>query len=585
MPPRVRAASPVRIPVIEQLLGTDTALEVISDNSTYSFVFYGVKSTPGCFTLNGMTFNQFCMKISLVGPVTAVYKYISVMTNKEDIKKYSTRDLIDKEVGIQRRLDAIRVKGGRPIVPYVIHDCYLSSSEFKNLGCWKQSQQQDKVMRVVGSINYQLTQQHHDDRPVHIFFMEYIDTRIYKTLAVRIPEWARSIRNIVMRDDRKKKAYQRMAANLAIMSGCKVISYDAQENNALVDINADDLRSIDFGNAFDLKQDITKLIEIFQLMLRTIYQQKLGSTQPNVTLQQLCDFFGVTYNSSDILKTATNLVNQFKSEFDFADVLVPIKNTPENIHHNLIMTAFIDFMMYGFGIEEFMIERCTCRFAMESVYGERSFEQFSNFLTNFRPRSINDTHREELGIIQGIIQGIITPPPAERTPGRGGISCALMGGSKPTFIKRYLPDTLSIRDKIRQRKELMKSRRLYKQRKYYTRKAMRSFKSKPSKHIDRARTLYHVNNIRPSRELSRKTGCSLKGLRQIVKKGEGAYYSSGSRPNQTPQSWGNARLASAITGGNASAVDFHILNEECDHKKPAYRLAQKPSSSHRRPRK
>jgi hypothetical protein len=174
------------------------------------------------------------------------------------------------------------------------------------------------------------------------------------------------------------------------------------------------------------------------------------------------------------------------------------------------------------------------------------------------------------------------PPPAERTP---GISCAVMGGSKPTFIKRYLPDTLSIRDKIRQRKELMKSRRLYKQRKYYTRKAMRSFKSKPSKHIDRARTLYHVNNIRPSRELSRKTGCSLKGLRQIVKKGEGAYYSSGSRPNQTPQSWGNARLASAITGGNASAVDFHILNEECDHKKPAYRLAQKPSSSHRRPRK
>jgi hypothetical protein len=64
-------------------------------------------------------------------------------------------------------------------------------------------------------------------------------------------------------------------------------------------------------------------------------------------------------------------------------------------------------------------------------------------------------------------------------------------------------------------------------------------------------------------------------LRQIVRKGEGAYYSSGSRPNQTPQSWGNARLASSITGGNASAVDFHILDKECDHHKPAYRLAQK----------
>lgn len=144
------------------------------------------------------------------------------------------------------------------------------------------------------------------------------------------------------------------------------------------------------------------------------------------------------------------------------------------------------------------------------------------------------------------------------------------------FIKRYLPDRLSRRDRTRQRKELSKSRRLYKQNKYYTRKSVKSFKSKPSKHVDNARRLYHIQNIRPTRELSTQSGCSLKGLRQIVRKGEGAYYSSGSRPNQTPQSWGYARLASAITGGNASAVDFHIIDKECDRRKPAYRLAQRP---------
>lgn len=144
------------------------------------------------------------------------------------------------------------------------------------------------------------------------------------------------------------------------------------------------------------------------------------------------------------------------------------------------------------------------------------------------------------------------------------------------FIKRYLPDTLSRRDKTRQRKELTKSRKLYKQHKYYTRKAVKSFTSKPSKHIVRARKLYGVDNIKPTRELSKQTGCSLKGLRQIVRKGEGAYFSSGSRPNQTAQSWGRARLASSITGGNASAVDFHIINKECSHDKQAYRLAQKP---------
>ena len=144
------------------------------------------------------------------------------------------------------------------------------------------------------------------------------------------------------------------------------------------------------------------------------------------------------------------------------------------------------------------------------------------------------------------------------------------------FIKRYLPDTLSRRDKQRQRKELIKSRKSYKHHKYYTRKVVKSFQSKPSKHMVHARRLYGVEHIKPTKELSRRCGCSLKGLRQIVRKGEGAYYSSGSRPNQTPQSWGNARLASAITGGNASAVDFHIIDKECAHNKQAYRLAQKP---------
>ena len=145
------------------------------------------------------------------------------------------------------------------------------------------------------------------------------------------------------------------------------------------------------------------------------------------------------------------------------------------------------------------------------------------------------------------------------------------------FIKRYLPDTLSRHDKTLQRNELAKSRKLYKHRKYYTRrKPIRTFTSKPSKHTARARTLYGVDNIRPTRELALRTGCSIRGLKQIVRKGEGAYYSSGSRPNQTPQSWGNARLASTITGGDASEVDFHILNKECDHHKLAYRLAQTP---------
>ena len=55
----------------------------------------------------------------------------------------------------------------------------------------------------------------------------------------------------------------------------------------------------------------------------------------------------------------------------------------------------------------------------------------------------------------------------------------------------------------------------------------------------------------------------------------GAYYSSGSRPNQTPHSWGIARLASSISGGKAAAVDYNILAEGCKSGSKALKLAKK----------
>ena len=140
---------------------------------------------------------------------------------------------------------------------------------------------------------------------------------------------------------------------------------------------------------------------------------------------------------------------------------------------------------------------------------------------------------------------------------------------------RYLPKSLSLKDKKEQSKMLAKSRKLYKRKQYYTRKKVKSFHSKPSKHISNARKTYKINTIVPSKELSRATGCSISSLQKIVNKGEGAYFSSGSRPNQTAQSWGLARLASAITSGKAAVVDYHILEKGCDHKKKAFILANK----------
>jgi hypothetical protein len=140
---------------------------------------------------------------------------------------------------------------------------------------------------------------------------------------------------------------------------------------------------------------------------------------------------------------------------------------------------------------------------------------------------------------------------------------------------RYLPQELSKKDRAKQARMLTRSRKLYKKHEYYTRKRVPSFHSKTSNHIENARKIYKIRNIIPSNELSKKTGCSLASLQKIVNKGEGAYFSSGSRPNQTAQSWGYARLASSITGGKAAAVDYNILESGCDHSKTAFILANK----------
>lgn len=136
--------------------------------------------------------------------------------------------------------------------------------------------------------------------------------------------------------------------------------------------------------------------------------------------------------------------------------------------------------------------------------------------------------------------------------------------------KTYIPSSLSKRDAQTQRQLILQSRKNYLKAKgkslkqlYQTRKKLSSFRSKPSVHVKTAKRFYGVSHIGATRELANKSGCTLKSLQQIIRKGEGAYFSSGSRPNQTPQSWAVARLASALTSGKAAAVDADILLSGC----------------------
>ena len=151
--------------------------------------------------------------------------------------------------------------------------------------------------------------------------------------------------------------------------------------------------------------------------------------------------------------------------------------------------------------------------------------------------------------------------------------------TKKTFQEKYVPKSLSSKDKKQQTKEL--KNQLHNIRKKYImyEKKLKVLKVNLVVMLKMLKKMYKVDKIIANDKLSKKTKCDKKSLQKIVKKGMGAYYSSGSRPNQTPHSWGRARLASAITGGPSSKVDYHILKEGCKPSSKALKLAIKPKVS------
>ena len=119
---------------------------------------------------------------------------------------------------------------------------------------------------------------------------------------------------------------------------------------------------------------------------------------------------------------------------------------------------------------------------------------------------------------------------------------------------------LSRRDKSKQKKNLIKSRKMYKKGIYVDRPKLKSYPKKRSEWIVKFEKRY--NRKITDKDFIDKNIISKKGQNKILSKGRGAYYSSGSRPNQTSSSWAYARLASVIMGGKARKVDNDIWLSE-----------------------
>jgi hypothetical protein len=135
-----------------------------------------------------------------------------------------------------------------------------------------------------------------------------------------------------------------------------------------------------------------------------------------------------------------------------------------------------------------------------------------------------------------------------------------MTKTKNKHIPKKYTARLSRKDRSKQKKSIMHSRKMYKKGVYVDRPKLKSYPKKKSNHIVKFEKRY--NRKITDKNFIDKHILSKKGQNQILKKGRGAYYSSGSRPNQTSSSWAYARLASVITGGKARKVDNKIWLSE-----------------------
>ncbi len=111
----------------------------------------------------------------------------------------------------------------------------------------------------------------------------------------------------------------------------------------------------------------------------------------------------------------------------------------------------------------------------------------------------------------------------------------------------YVPKGLSDKDKKKQIKSIIDKKE---------RPKVESFKSKRSSWSEKFEKKYNTKIT--NKAFIAKNIISKAGIEQILKKGQAAYYNSGSRPNQTSFSWSYARLASVIMGGPARKVDKNI---------------------------
>ena len=120
---------------------------------------------------------------------------------------------------------------------------------------------------------------------------------------------------------------------------------------------------------------------------------------------------------------------------------------------------------------------------------------------------------------------------------------------------------LDKKDTKKHRKNIIERRRKYKQGNFtLKRPKLKSYKNKKSTKVVSFEKKYGFQ-ITNAKKIAEVVGIPRKAQKEILDKGRAAFYTSGSRPNQNPNSWAYGRLASVILKQGAYKYDKHILDK------------------------
>jgi hypothetical protein len=130
---------------------------------------------------------------------------------------------------------------------------------------------------------------------------------------------------------------------------------------------------------------------------------------------------------------------------------------------------------------------------------------------------------------------------------------------RKSIQKRYIPESLTLEDLKKQLESIEEGTE---------RPELKSFKSRPSKWTTMAKSYFGKDNTAKedmasalSKGNPRRQREIMKGFDEIYDRGMKAYETSGSRPNQTPYSWGQARVYGVLFGSPARNQDKDIVEK------------------------